>query len=116
MNKRNLLRQYGYHLLPHLLPYDGINPHSIVILDNCTIHHVSEVIKSIEDIGALLIFLPPYSPDYNPIEELFSKLKYNLRHLETDIEDLETLLLSCFTEVTQEDCHGWIKHCGIYCT
>ncbi len=54
------------HLLPHLLPYDGVNPHSIVVLDNCSIHHVSEVVKSIKDVGALLIFLPPYSPDYNP--------------------------------------------------
>lgn len=102
------------HLLHHLMPYNGINPHSVVILDNCSIHHVSEVVKSIQDVGALLIFLPPYSPDYNPIEELFSKLKYNLRRLDTNIEDLETLLLSCFTEITQEDCQGWIKHCDIY--
>lgn len=55
------------HLLPHLMPFNGTNPHSVVILDNCTVHHVPEVIKSIEDSGALLIFLPPYSPDFNPI-------------------------------------------------
>lgn len=98
------------HLLPHLQPYNGINSHSVVILDNCTIHHVNEVVKSVEDVGALLIFLPPYSPDYNPIEELFSKVKYTLRGLETNtgIEDLETLILSSFAEITQEDCQGYI--------
>ena len=61
------------HLLPHLLPYNGINPHSVVVLDNCSIHHVTEVVKSIQDVGAHVLFLPPYSPDLNPIEELFSK-------------------------------------------
>ena len=63
-------------LIPHIMPYNGVNSHSVVILDNCSIHHVPEVIKSIEDVGALLIFLPPYSADLNPIEEMFSKVKY----------------------------------------
>ena len=54
----------------HLLPYNGINPHSVVILDNCSIHHISQVKRSISNVGALAIFLPPYSPDLNPIEEL----------------------------------------------
>ena len=48
--------------------------HSVVIMDNCSIHHVAEVKDLIEDAGILLLFLPPYSPDYNPIEELFSYL------------------------------------------
>ena len=62
------------HLIPHLMPFNGINPHSIVILDNCAIHHVTEVVQSITDIGALVHFLPPYSPEFNPIE-IFSKVK-----------------------------------------
>ena len=61
------------HLLPHLVPYNGINPHSVVILDNCSIHHIAEVERSISDVGALTLFLLLYSPDLNPIEELFSK-------------------------------------------
>ena len=67
------------HLLPYLLPYNGINPHSVVVLDNCSIHHIAEVVKSINDVGAHVLFLPPYSPDLNPIEELFSKVKTTLR-------------------------------------
>ena len=107
------------HLLPHLLPFDGTNPHSIVVLDNCTVHHVPEVIKSIQDTGALLLYLPPYSPDYNPIEEAFSKVKTTLKSYENDydasnISDVETLLLMSFAEITQEDCIGWIDHAKIY--
>ena len=58
------------HLLPHLMPYNGINPHSVVVLHNRSIHNVAEVVASIHDVGALVLFLPPYSPDLNPIEEL----------------------------------------------
>ena len=63
------------HLLPYSQPFDGRNPHNIVTLDNAPVHHVSEALKAIEDIGALVHFFPPYSPDLNPIEELFYKVK-----------------------------------------
>jgi transposase len=52
------------------MPFNGYNPHSIVIMDNCSIHHVSGINKMIEEVGALLLFLPPYSPDF---KKLFRK-------------------------------------------
>ena len=55
-------------------------------MDNCSIHHVAEVKDLIEDGGILVLFLPPYSPDYNPIEELFSYLKYYLKEHEDLIQ------------------------------
>ena len=55
-------------LLPNLLPYNGVNHHSVVVMDNCTIHHIPEIAPMIEGVGALVHFLPPYSPDINPIE------------------------------------------------
>ena len=61
------------NLLPHLMPFDGTNPHSVVVLDNCAIHHMAEVKSMLEEIGVLVHFLPPYSPDFNPIEEAFPK-------------------------------------------
>ncbi len=67
------------NLIPHLMPFNGVNPHSVVVMDNCTIYHVPEVVKSITDIGALVHFLPPYSPDFNPIEETFAKIKLSLK-------------------------------------
>ena len=54
-------------LLPTLMPFDGINPNSVVILDNCAVHHVEGVASMITEVGALVHFLPPYSPDYNPL-------------------------------------------------
>ncbi len=105
------------HLLPYLMPFNGVNPHSVVILDNCSIHHASGIVHTIEDVGALVHFLPPYSPDFNPIEETFSKVKTVLKSTETDMDDVndvETLLLASFTSVTPDDCEGWISHSGIY--
>ena len=65
-------------LLPHLMPFNGRNPHSVVVMDNCSIHHVDETVKMIPEVGALILFLPPYSPDHNPIEEAFSKVKLQI--------------------------------------
>ena len=64
------------------------------------------------------MFLPPYSPDFNPIEELFSKLKKTIKWFEGQLEneemDLETIMYSSFCQVTAEDCRGWIADSGIY--
>ena len=48
------------YLLPHLMPFNGANPHSVVIMDNASIHHVNEVVEMIQGVGAMVIFLPPY--------------------------------------------------------
>ncbi len=86
------------YVLPHLMPYNGTNPHSVVIMDNASIHHVDGVVQMIQGVGALVIFLPPYSPDYNPIEEAFSKVKALVKGYETDLEmeemDLEDIVLA----------------------
>ena len=64
-------------LLPVLMPYDGVNPRSIVVMGNASIHHVQQVTDLIENQAKeKLIFLPPYSPDLNPAEEVFSNNYY----------------------------------------
>ncbi len=78
-------------LLPHLMPFDGRNPHSIVVLDNCSIHHLDKVVDMIHEVGALVHFLPPYSPDYNPIENMFSKLKAEMKAIEHYLSLLPTM-------------------------
>ena len=57
-------------LIPTMQPFP--NKRSIIVMDNCSIHHVQEVKDFIESMGIVIFFLPPYSPDYNPIEELFT--------------------------------------------
>ena len=104
-------------LLPHLMPFDGYNPHSIVVMDNCSIHHVQGIKTMIEEVGALLLFLPPYSLDLNPIEEAFSKVKCVLRQMDKEAEscdDPEELVLRAFSTITARDCTQWINDSGIY--
>lgn len=70
-------------LLPLLMPYNGINTHSVVVMDNASIHHLQSVQDMILGVGALIRFLPAYSPDFNPIEEAFSKVKQYLKANDT---------------------------------
>jgi len=63
-----------------MLPFDGMSPRSIAALDNYSIHHVTEVVDMFKYSGIIVLYLPPYhSPDFNPIEEVFSYVKYYLR-------------------------------------
>ena len=66
-------------LLPHLLPFNGINHNSFVVMDNASIHYNARVERLISSVGALLVHLPPYCPDLNPIEESFSAVKSFLK-------------------------------------
>ena len=102
------------YLLPQLQPFNSINSNSVVIMDNCSIHHIPEVVELIQEVGAIVHFLPPYSPDYNPIEMTFSKVKSTIKELETIMlheNDIETLMLTAFASITPQDCQGWISHC-----
>ena len=60
--------------------------------------------------------VPPYSPDYNPIEEAFSKLKSSMKAMEEEAQfmDMDTVILSAFTTITPTDCEGWIRDSEIY--
>lgn len=105
------------NLLPQLLPFNGINPRSVVIIDNAPIHHVDDAVQMIEEAGAFAIFLPPYSPHLNPIEEAFSKMKYFLKANDPFVQvcsdyELEDNITAGFATITAEDCFGWMQHSG----
>lgn len=104
-------------LLTKLMPFNGMNPNSVVILDNCSVHHVNEVHQALDDCGVITHYLPPYSPDYNPIELAFSKVKYIIKSMEAEmqaINDLDTIVLAAFASITPADCQAWINNIGIY--
>jgi len=85
-------------VLPHLLPFNGVNPHSVLLMDNASIHHTDRVISLIQSTGALLHFIPPYSPDLNPIEECFSKVKAFLKEHDNEMQadNVEDCLMQAF--------------------
>lgn len=94
-------------LLPTLRPGD------CVILDNLSAHKGSDIRDMIESVGAELWFLPPYSPDLNPIEKMWSKVKAILRKLKARTEtELIAAIADALEQVTTYDCLGWFKSCG----
>ena len=72
-------------LLGKLMPFNSMNPNSVLILDNCLVHHIDKVHQALNDCGVITHYLPPYSPDYNPIELAFSKVKYIIKSMETEM-------------------------------
>jgi len=87
----------------------------VLFMDNSSIHKVSGIKEAIEAEGALLIYLPRYSPDLNPIEEMWSKVKSYLRKVGAKTSQaLQDALCQAFDSVTSEDIRGWFRHAG-YC-
>ncbi|MEG4092874.1 IS630 family transposase [Microcoleus sp. Pol12B4] len=87
-----------------------------VVMDNCPIHLGEEVKKAIENKGAKLIYLSPYSPDFSPIENLWSKLKIILRSIKTtNYQELGKAIEFAFGQVTSSNIFNWFTHC-CYCT
>jgi len=87
-----------------------------VVMDNCPIHLGEEVKKAIEKKGAKLIYLSPYSPDFSPIENLWSKLKIILRSIKTtNYQELGKAIEFALGQVTSSNIFNWFTHC-CYCT
>ena len=94
-------------------PFDGVSPHSILIMDNCSVHHVNEVREVLQQAGILVIFFPPCSPDLNPLEEAFSYIKQYLRkhdELLQAIRDPTDVIMQTFQSITAKHCNSWISH------
>lgn len=91
-------------------------PGACVVMDNCSIHKDDAIRKRIEAVGARLVYLPPYSPDFSPIENFWSKLKSILRTLGArTYPALSDALETAFKTISQSDIKSWFTHC-CYCT
>ena len=85
----------------------------IVVMDNLNVHKGERVRESIEGYGCALLFLPAYSPDLNPIEGMFSKVKQALRRAgKRTQEGLVAGIGAALDTVTAQDAAGWFTHCG----
>jgi transposase len=90
-----------------------LRPGDVVVLDNLAVHKQPDVRTAIEGAGAHLRFLPPYSPDFNPIEQAFAKLKAFLRAARPrSFDDVNTLIAIALPLFTPTECHNYIRHCG----
>lgn len=95
----------------NLLPQ--LKPKHTVIMDNVKFHLQARIRETIESTGAKIIFLPPYSPDLNPIENMWSKIKNTLRKLAPrTTRNFKKCIKVAFEEIVKSDLVGWFKHCG----
>lgn len=86
-----------------------------VVMDNFSSHKVAGIQEAIEAVGARLVYLSPYSPDFSPIENCWSKIKEFLRSCSArTYAELDQAISAAFETVTSTDIIGWFKHCG-YC-
>ncbi len=84
-----------------------------VVMDNLSVHKSERVREMIEGVGAEILYLPPYSPDLNPIEEAFSKIKGLMRDAEArSREALLEALGAAISALSAQDARGFFEHCG----
>jgi len=85
----------------------------LVVMDNLSAHKVAGVREAIESVGATLVYLPPYSPDLNPIELVFSKLKWLVRSASPrTVERLWSFLGQALDQFSPDECLHYFQHCG----
>jgi transposase len=103
-----LFRSYvEQHLAPTLSPGD------LVVMDNLTSHKVAGVAAAIQRVGAEVCYLPPYSPDLNPIELVFAKFKWLIRSAaERTVAGLWKRCGELLDQFTETECRNYFRHCG----
>jgi transposase len=90
----------------------ALKPGDVVVMDNLSSHKIKGVRQLIEKIGAEVLYLPPYSPDLNPIEKAWSKLKQFLRSAKARTkEELENAITEAIKLIVPDNAKAWFKHC-----
>jgi len=90
-----------------------LQPGQVVVMDNLAAHKVPGVRELIEATGAQLRYLPPYSPDFNPIEQCWGKVKQKLRSLKPrTVEALQQAISEAIATITPDNASAWFAHCG----
>jgi len=107
LNGEKFKEYIGRYLVPTLHRGD------IVVMDNLRCHKVEGVEQMVEEAGATVEYLPPYSPDLNPIEQMWSKIKAFLRKVKARSQELlADALPNAFASVSSKDILGWFHHNG----
>lgn len=102
---------FGAFVADCLVP--TLRPGMVVVMDNLSAHKVDGIRQAVEAAACRLIYLPPYSPDLSPIENIWSKAKSVVRMLEArTVQDLEAAVTLALAEVTAQDCRNCFDDCG----
>ena len=105
------VEKFKQYLVNDLLPY--LSPDSVLVMDNMKSHHAKAIKQLLEKAKVRYVFLLPYSPDLNPIENLWSKVKALLRKFKVrTLETLPDAIKHAFRAMTPSDCSGWFCACG----
>lgn len=85
----------------------------IIVMDNVNFHKMTAIESLIKSRGAKIMYLPPYSPDFSPIENMWSKIKSSIRkYAPRTAQRFCFAIKKAFEEITQSDLEGWFRHCG----
>jgi transposase len=91
----------------------NVSSGDIIILDNFSTHKTAKVKAALEKIGLTILYLPPYSPDLNPVEHAWSKLKSILKSIKARTRDeLDAAVAKAIRSISNFDAWGYISHCG----
>lgn len=107
------LTRESFHAYVEQALVPSLIPGQIVVLDNLAVHKSARAITAIESVGCTVCFLPPYSPDFNPIELAFSKLKQHLRTIQA--RTFATVVAAtgpALDAITRNDAAAFFAHCG----
>ena len=103
--------RFKAYLKDTLIP--KLDSDSLVVMDNMRSHHTAAVKAVLEEAKIQYVYLPPYSPDLNPIEKMWSKVKAFLRKKRVrKVDELDNAIKQAFQTVSPNDCSGWFRSCG----
>jgi transposase len=109
LNQRSFACYVAHVLAPQLRRGD------VLVLDNLPVHKLGGLREALAQQGVEVLFLPPYSPDFTPVEQAWSKLKTALRKAQARTgETLEAALQSALDWITSQDAKAWFNHCGYH--
>lgn len=102
-----------FNVFVHQVLVPALQPGDVVLLDNLSVHHASGIEQAVGAVHGLVRFLPPYSPDFSPVEPCWSKLKTSLRGAAARTRHrLERALTTALNLIEPENIFGWFRHCG----
>jgi len=106
-------RSFAYYITQCLGP--TLSRGDVLVMDNLSVHKLDGVVEWLAERGVEVLFLPPYSPDFNPVEQAWSKLKTKLRTAQARTRQaLEEALQEAINWVTGQDARNWFDHCGYH--